>query len=68
MRHFLENLTGLSIYPLLGLSIFLGFFLAVLLQMVLTKRSHYAEMASIPLDESLPIVSNNRITPPAKII
>jgi hypothetical protein len=62
MRQFLENLTGLSIYPLLGLTIFLGFFIAVLIQMVFTKRSHFAEMAAIPLDDALPATTVSSVS------
>lgn len=51
MRQFLENTTGLSIYPLIGMTIFIGFFLLVLLQMALTRRAHYREMAALPLEE-----------------
>ncbi|MDX2063222.1 MAG: hypothetical protein SFY70_09195 [Bacteroidia bacterium] len=50
MRQFLEHATGLSIYPLLGMALFIGFFLLVVVQMVFTSKRHYREMAQLPLD------------------
>lgn len=52
MRQFVENATGLSIYPLIGMTLFLSFFLLVVVQMALTRCSHYREMALLPLEES----------------
>lgn len=51
MRQFLEDVTGLSIYPLLGMTLFISFFVLVVIQMLLTKRAHYRNMAMIPLED-----------------
>lgn len=50
MRQFLENLTGLSIYPLAGIVLFTLFFLGVILMMLATGKEHFRSMSALPLE------------------
>ncbi len=52
MRHFLENVTGLEIYPLISFVIFIVFFVWVTLRVATRSRREVAEMSQIPLLES----------------
>ncbi len=49
MRQFLENVTGLSIYPLFSFVLFGLFFLGVLVWMFTRSRAYYHEVSHIPL-------------------
>ncbi len=50
MRHFLETVTGLSIYPLISFVLFGLFFLGVLLWMFTRSRAYFTELSQLPLD------------------
>lgn len=52
MRHFLENLTGLSIYPLLSFVLFGTFFLGMLIWMFSQPASYFKADSMLPLDPS----------------
>ncbi len=52
MRQFLENQTGLSIYPMLSLVIFLIFFTGVLMWALLVDKRYLDAMGQMPLDTS----------------
>lgn len=52
MRHFLESVTGLSIYPLISFVLFGLFFLGVLLWMFTRSRAYFAELSQLPLEPS----------------
>jgi cytochrome c oxidase cbb3-type subunit IV len=52
MRYFLENLTGLSIYPLLSFVLFGSFFLAMLIWMICQPASYFKADSMLPLDPS----------------
>ena len=51
MRQFLENLTGLSIYPLAGIVLFTLFFTGVLVLTFTTRKDHFRSMSALPLEE-----------------
>ena len=48
--HYLEKITGVSIYPLISFVIFGLFFLAVLLWVLKTDKQKIYEVSRIPLD------------------
>jgi hypothetical protein len=51
MRQFLEDATGLSIYPLISFLIFFTFFFGVLIWMKLQPKSYYTAMKQLPLTD-----------------
>lgn len=51
MRQFLEDATGLSIYPLISFIIFFSFFFGVLVWMWLQPKSYYTTMEQLPLSD-----------------
>lgn len=48
--HYLEKITGVSIYPLISFIIFGLFFLVVLLWVLKTDKQKIYEVSRIPLD------------------
>jgi cytochrome c oxidase cbb3-type subunit IV len=48
--HYLEKITGVSIYPLISFVIFGLFFLVVLLWVLKTDKQKIYEVSRIPLD------------------
>lgn len=48
--HYLEKITGVSIYPLASLCIFGVFFLAVLVWVIRADKKTIQEISRIPLD------------------
>lgn len=51
MRQFLENTTGLSIYPLFSLVFFGLIFLGILVYVFTRSRKHIEVMSHLPLTE-----------------
>jgi cytochrome c oxidase cbb3-type subunit IV len=51
IKHHLDTITGIGIYPVISFLIFFGFFLAVLLWVRSVSRAHITHMASLPLLE-----------------
>lgn len=54
MRQFLENLTGLSIYPLLSLGIFIAAFVAAVMHACFIDKSIVDDMENLPLSSDIP--------------
>ncbi|OQP46724.1 cytochrome C oxidase Cbb3 [Niastella populi] len=48
--HYLEKITGVSIYPLISFIIFGLFFLVVLIWVIKTDKQKIHEVSRIPLD------------------
>lgn len=48
--NYLENITGVGIYPLTSFVIFFLFFLAVSLYVLKADKEHIKEVSQIPLD------------------
>ena len=49
----LENIDGVSIYPIISLIIFFLFFVALFLWVFTAKKEHINEVSNIPLDDQL---------------
>ncbi|WP_370176200.1 CcoQ/FixQ family Cbb3-type cytochrome c oxidase assembly chaperone [Leeuwenhoekiella palythoae] len=49
----LENIDGVSIYPIISLLIFFLFFVALFLWVFTAKKEHINEVSNIPLDDQL---------------
>ena len=52
--NYLENITGVGIYPLVSFLIFFFFFMAVSLYLLRTKKSHFDLASKMPLDSDSP--------------
>lgn len=46
----MSSIDGISIYPIISLSIFVGFFVALLIWAVRSDKKKIQEIAQIPLD------------------
>lgn len=53
MRQFLENMTGLSVYPMASLFIFGFIFLIAVVRTLTISKSLLAEMEELPLDKNV---------------
>jgi cbb3-type cytochrome oxidase subunit 3 len=51
-KHYLESITGVSIYPLVSLLVFFVFFVALTWYVVRADKKHINEMKNIPLGEN----------------
>jgi hypothetical protein len=54
MRQFLENMTGLSIYPMISLVFFIITFGVAVVRAYTINRSLVSRMEQLPLDEPTP--------------
>lgn len=52
--HYLETIAGVSIYPVLTLLFFFGFFVAMLIYVSTRKKESFDKMSHLPLDEYEP--------------
>ena len=50
-RYYLENVTGIGIYPLMSLIVFFSFFVGCLIYVISADKKVMEEMNHIPLDE-----------------
>lgn len=63
MRQFLEHATGLGIYPMISLVIFVVFFVGMVVWLFTTDKSYLQEMSALPLDAATGTAENNTRTP-----
>jgi len=49
--HYLDSISGVSIYPLLTLLLFFGFFVSLLVYVMSRKKETYDEISYLPLDD-----------------
>ena len=54
IKHHLDTIAGVGIYPAISVLIFFGFFLLVLLWVRKVSGTHIAHMANLPLMEEAP--------------
>lgn len=48
--NYLESIAGISIYPMISLLIFFGFFSLLIIYTVKADKQHISELKNIPLD------------------
>jgi cytochrome c oxidase cbb3-type subunit IV len=51
VKHHLETIAGIEIYPLISFTIFFLFFTGLIAYVLLEKKSHIKEMEEMPLDD-----------------
>ena len=49
IKHHLDTITGIGLYPALSFAIFFLFFLAVLWWVITVRPAHIAHMAALPI-------------------
>ena len=59
IKHNMENISGIEIYPILSLLIFFFFFVGLGFWVISYKKEKIQEMSEIPLDEGLSIISKD---------
>lgn len=60
IKHNMENISGVEIYPILSLLIFFFFFVGLALWVFSYKKEKIREMSAIPLDEGLCVISKDK--------
>lgn len=51
-KHYLETISGISIFPMISLAIFFVFFAVLIIWTMTLKKERIAKMKNIPLDQS----------------
>ncbi|MCF8255966.1 MAG: CcoQ/FixQ family Cbb3-type cytochrome c oxidase assembly chaperone [Flavobacteriales bacterium] len=51
IKHHLETIAGIEIYPLLSFIIFFTLFVSVLVYVVWQRRAHFDHMGMLPLED-----------------
>ncbi len=61
IKHNMETIIGIEIFPLISFIIFFAFFVGLIIYAVALSKRHVAEMSSMPLqsDDSAPVNSKN---------
>lgn len=59
IKHNMENISGIEIYPILSLLIFFIFFVFLGLWVFTYKKEKIKEMSHIPLDEGSSLISKD---------
>ncbi|MBK9193655.1 MAG: CcoQ/FixQ family Cbb3-type cytochrome c oxidase assembly chaperone [Flavobacteriales bacterium] len=54
IKHHLDTISGIGIYPVISFLLFFGFFLAMLLWIRKVSSAHIARMSALPLSEERP--------------
>lgn len=49
--NYLESITGVGIYPLISLVVFVGFFCLVSLYVLKGNKKHFEKLSHLPIDE-----------------
>lgn len=52
IKHHMETIAGIEIYPLISFIIFFTFFIGLLVWVIAMKKSYVAELEQIPLTEN----------------
>ncbi|MGM0587185.1 MAG: cbb3-type cytochrome oxidase subunit 3 [Bacteroidota bacterium] len=54
-KYVLRSIDGISIFPIIGLVLFFGFFIGLLVYVLRKDRSHWDQLAEMPLHDDEPI-------------
>lgn len=49
--NYLQSITGVGIFPLISLLIFVSFFLLVTLYVILGNKAHFEKVSNLPIEE-----------------
>lgn len=59
VKHYLETITGIEIFPLISLVIFTVFFAAILWYVISMDKERIKEVSQLPLDSDNPTVNRH---------
>lgn len=51
VKHHLDHIAGIEIYPLISFGIFFVFFIGLIVYVISEKKSHIKEMEEMPLED-----------------
>ena len=54
IKHHMETIVGIEIYPIISFIIFFTFFIVVLAYLVIQRTEYFDKMSMMPLDEEKP--------------
>ncbi|MAX69975.1 MAG: CcoQ/FixQ family Cbb3-type cytochrome c oxidase assembly chaperone [Flavobacteriaceae bacterium] len=57
VKHHMESITGIEIYPLISLLIFFVFFIALFYWVFTAKKEYITKVSNIPLDNQNDFIS-----------
>jgi len=57
IKHHLETIDGVAIYPIISLSIFFVFFVILTIRVITLKKSFLQHISQLPLDQNNPDLS-----------
>ncbi|KAF2517810.1 cbb3-type cytochrome oxidase subunit 3 [Flavobacterium foetidum] len=60
IKHNMETISGIEIYPIISLLIFFLFFVGLGLWVFSYRKEKIQEMSNIPLDEGLSVITKDR--------
>jgi hypothetical protein len=49
--NYLESITGIGVYPLISLGLFIVFFTVVTLYVIKGDKAHFEELGNLPINE-----------------
>lgn len=58
VSHYLESIEGIAIFPIIGILIFVLFFLVLLYYLFRLDKGYVNEMCNLPLDDDLEVNEN----------
>ena len=58
VRNYLENITGVGIYPVVTLLIFFLFFTLLTIWVIYSRKQHYNKLSALPLDDGNTTTNN----------
>lgn len=61
IKHHMESIIGIELYPVISLLIFFIFFVVLLYVVFKTKKEHIRELSDMPLDDNEILTSTNKI-------
>jgi cytochrome c oxidase cbb3-type subunit 4 len=54
VKHHMETIVGIEIFPIISFIIFFTFFIAVLGYLIMQRKEHFDKMGLMPLDDNQP--------------
>lgn len=60
IKHNMETISGIEVYPIISLLIFFLFFLGLGVWVFSYRKEKIQEMSNIPLDEGLSVITKDR--------
>ncbi|MCF8374338.1 MAG: hypothetical protein K9H64_22135 [Bacteroidales bacterium] len=58
VSHYLESIEGVAIYPIIGILIFVLFFIVLLFYLFYLDKGYVKDMGNLPLDDDLEVNEN----------